>query len=66
VADFSFFYGNPGDLLFAGDWDGDGNETVAVYRRATNTVYVRNSNTQGPADYSLYVGSFTGAVPMGR
>jgi hypothetical protein len=65
VADSAFYYGIPRDILFAGDWDADGIETVAVYRRSNGTLYIRNTNTEGIADYSTFVGSFTGAVPMG-
>jgi hypothetical protein len=66
VADFAFYYGNPGDILFAGDWDADAIDTVAVYRRSTGILYIRNSNTEGFADFSMFVGSFAGAVPMSR
>ena len=30
----SFFYGNPGDYPFMGDWDCDGNETPGLYRQS--------------------------------
>ena len=65
-AHFSFFYGNPGDVILAGDWDGDGDDTVAVYRPATGKVYVNLENSSGAADYTLYVGSFPIASTWGR
>jgi hypothetical protein len=57
-ADFSFFYGNPGDSILAGDWDGDGDDTVAVYRPSTGRVYMNLKNSNGAADWNGYVGSF--------
>ena len=35
----SFFYGNPGDYPFMGDWDGDGVETPGLYRQSDGYVY---------------------------
>jgi len=51
-----FFFGNPGDLAFAGDWDCDGVETPGLYRRSDGYVYLRNSNTQGVADVTFFFG----------
>ncbi|MPV87672.1 S8 family serine peptidase [Georgenia ruanii] len=48
TADVHFFYGDRGDEVLVGDWDGDGIKTPAVRRGAT--FYVRNSNTSGGAD----------------
>ena len=62
----SFVYGNPGDVILAGDWDGDGDDTVAVYRRSTNRVYVNLENSAGVADCTLRVGSYPIAVRWGR
>ena len=52
----SFFFGNPGDVPFMGDWDGDGVATPGLYRRSDGFVYLRNSNTQGVADYEFFFG----------
>ncbi len=52
----SFFFENPGDSPIYGDWDGDGVETPGSYRRSDGYVYLRNSNTQGPADIKFYFG----------
>ena len=38
---------------FAGDWDGDGIDTVAIYNAITNKVYYKNSNSDGDADYII-------------
>jgi len=52
----SFYYGNPGDTPFMGDWDGDGVDTPGLYRRSDGYVYLRNSNTQGIADVRFFFG----------
>ncbi len=52
----SFYFGNPGDVAFSGDWNCDGVETLGLYRRSDGYVYLRNSNTQGVADISFYFG----------
>ena len=59
----SFFYGNPGDVAFTGDWDCDGDKTPGLYRRSDGYVYLRNSNTQGVADASYFFGN-PGDVPI--
>ena len=52
----SFFFGNPGDVAFSGDWNCDGVETPGLYRRSDGYVYLRNSNTEGVADVSFFFG----------
>ncbi len=52
----SFYYGNPGDVAFSGDWNCDGVETLGLYRRSDGYVYLRNSNSQGVADVSYFFG----------
>jgi hypothetical protein len=59
----SFYFGNPGDVAFSGDWDGDGDETLGLYRRSDGYVYLRNSNTQGVADISFFFGN-PGDLPI--
>jgi len=59
----SFYYGNPGDLPFMGDWDGDGTETPGLYRQSDGFVYVRHSNTQGIANLEFFFGN-PGDVPL--
>jgi hypothetical protein len=48
AADLVFPYGDPSDQAVKGDWDGDGDDTVGIYRNGT--FYIRNSNTAGNAD----------------
>ncbi len=52
----SFYFGNPADEPFMGDWDCDGVGTPGLYRKADGYVYLRNSNTQGIADVSFFFG----------
>ncbi len=58
-----FYYGNPGDVPFMGDWDCDGVETPGLYRQRDGFVYLRNSNTQGIADIKFYFGD-PGDIPI--
>jgi len=55
-ADFSFGFGNPGDIPVSGDWDGDGIDTPGLRRPSDGFVYLRNSNTTGFADISYFYG----------
>ncbi len=52
----SFYYGNPGDLPFMGDWDCDGIDTPGLFRRSDGFAYLRNTNTVGFADVEFFVG----------
>ena len=53
-----FVLGNPtGDIPVTGDWDGDGTRTAGVFRSATATWYLRNSNSQGGADIVVHYGN---------
>jgi hypothetical protein len=58
-----FFYGNPGDAPFVGDWDCNGSDTPGLYRQSDGFAYLRNSNSQGVADISFFFGD-PGDVPM--
>ena len=59
----TFYYGNPGDIPFVGDWDCDGIDTPGLYRQSDGYVYLRNTNTQGVADIRFYFGN-PGDVPI--
>lgn len=59
----SFYYGNPGDVPFVGDWDCDGVDTPGLYRQSDGFVYLRNQNNQGIADTSFYFGD-PGDIPI--
>jgi hypothetical protein len=47
-ADLAINYGTGGDFPVTGDWDGNGTDTIGVYRNGI--FYLRNSNTIGFAD----------------
>jgi hypothetical protein len=59
----TFFYGNPGDVPFSGDWDCDGIKTPGLYRQSDGFAYLRNSNTQGVADVRFFFGN-PGDLPL--
>ena len=54
AADTSFSYGRAGDATLAGDFDGDGRDTLSI--RRGNTIHVNNSLVSGNADYALPYG----------
>ncbi len=59
----SFYFGNPKDIPFIGDWNGNGTQTVGLYRESTGYLFLRNSNTQGVADIEIYYGD-PGDLPV--
>lgn len=50
-------------MPIAGDWDGDGIETIGVYEPTGASFYLRNSNNAGVADISANFGS-PGWIPV--
>jgi hypothetical protein len=54
-ADADLFYGSPGDRGLAGDWDGDGIDTIGIFR--AGRFLLRNQNTPGYADLDFAFGS---------
>lgn len=61
VADLNFVYGVAGDKPIAGDWDGNGVDTLGIYRNGT--FYLRNSNTTGAANIVFSFGA-SGDQPL--
>jgi hypothetical protein len=57
TADYAYFFGNPGDKPFVGDFDGDGTDTVGLHRESTGFLYFRTTNTQGNADVAFFYGN---------
>ena len=53
----SFYYGNPGDSPFLGDWDCDTVATPGLFRTSDAFAYLRNSATQGNADVRFFFGN---------
>jgi hypothetical protein len=56
-ADRLLTFGLPGDKPVAGDWNGDGIDTIGVFRNGV--FYLRNSNTNGFADLTFGYGTPT-------
>ena len=56
-AEHAYFFGNPGDKPFVGDFDGDDRDTVGLHRESTGFLYFRNSHTQGVADVAFFYGN---------
>ena len=54
-ADTNITFGNPGDYPVAGDWNGDGIDSVGIYRNGV--FYLRNTNTTGFADIVVPFGN---------
>jgi hypothetical protein len=59
----SFYFGDPGDVPIMGDWNCDDIDTPGLYRQSDGYVYLRNSNTQGPADVKFFFGN-PGDLPL--
>ncbi|MFC2153765.1 SpoIID/LytB domain-containing protein [Actinomycetota bacterium] len=62
-AEESFYFGNPLDIPFTGDWNGDGIDTPGLYRESAGYLFLRQTNTQGIADIEIYYGN-PGDLPV--
>ncbi|HAX81149.1 MAG TPA: hypothetical protein DCY40_01085 [Actinobacteria bacterium] len=51
-----FYYGDPADIPFSGDWDCDGITSLGLYRVSAGFLFLRNSNSFGVADIDIYYG----------
>lgn len=60
-ADKELVYGLPGDFPIVGDWDGDGVDTIGIYRNGV--FYLQNSNETGYADKVFAFGA-DGDLPV--
>jgi SpoIID/LytB domain protein len=58
-----FYFGNPKDIPFIGDWNGNGIDTVGLYRESAGFLFLRHTNTQGVADVDIYYGN-PGDLPV--
>ena len=61
-SDVRFFFGNPGDVPLAGDFNGDGCDTVSIYRPSEARFYIINQLGQdegglGAADTDYLFGN---------
>jgi hypothetical protein len=61
AADSMFSYGQPGDLPLFCDWDGNGTDTIGVFRRGV--WFLRNANTTGAAEGTFSYGD-PGDIPV--
>jgi cyclophilin family peptidyl-prolyl cis-trans isomerase len=59
TADETVAFGVPGAgwLPIAGDWTGDGVDSIGLYDPATSTFYLRNANTTGVANITFGFGA---------
>lgn len=60
-ADNEFFYGTANDVPVAGDWNGDGVDSIGIFRNGQ--FFLRNSNTTGFADIQFAFGA-SGDIPI--
>jgi hypothetical protein len=58
-----FAYGAAGDVPVVGDWNGDGIDTIGVFRNGN--FYLRNSNTNGAPDLMFAYGAASDVPVVG-
>jgi hypothetical protein len=61
IADIRFFFGNPSDIPLAGDFDGNGCDSLSIYRPTEQRFYIinqlgANNGGLGAADFSFLFG----------
>ena len=66
AADFDFYFGNPGDEPFTGDFNDNGEDTVGLHRESTGFVYYRDTLTTGIADNDFFFGNPGDQILTGR
>jgi hypothetical protein len=59
----TFYFGNPGDYPFMGDWNCDGSRHPRAVPTVDGFVYLRNSNTKVIADIRFFFGN-PGDMPI--
>ncbi|MCX2954522.1 FG-GAP repeat domain-containing protein [Lentzea sp. NEAU-D7] len=59
----AFTFGATGDRALCGDWNGDGIDTIGVFKPSNSTWYLRNSNSSGAADISFATACY-GTTPV--
>ena len=57
AAEVDYLFGDVGDQPFTGDFNGDGVDTIGLYRNIDTFVYLRNSHTEGVAHRSFFYGT---------
>jgi len=66
AADFDFYFGNPGDKPFTGDFNNNGQDTVGLHRESTGFAYYRDTLTTGIADNDFFYGNPGDQIITGR
>ncbi|MBK6314503.1 MAG: hypothetical protein IPF53_09365 [Blastocatellia bacterium] len=64
-ADSTFVFGRAARRSYRskkGDWDGDGDGTVGILRHDVGRVFLRNGNSNGPADLPVFTFRTCGAA----
>lgn len=61
--DLEYEFGIEGDLAFVGDFDGDGIDTIGLFRPSNGVFYLKNTHTGGPADIEFAFGA-SGDLPI--
>ncbi len=56
------YFGTAGDLPFAGDWDGDGKDTIGVFRPSQGIFYTSNTVPVGGAAAPVTTGGYFGTA----
>lgn len=68
--DYTFAYGTIGDIPVVGDWNGDGIDTVGIWRPGSAMFMLRNSNSNsnsgGSADYTFAYGTIGDRPVLGN
>ena len=62
-ANFQFFLGQNGDVPVAGDWNGDGIDSVGVFRTGNSTFFLSNG-FQGTVDFKPFIFGALGSLPI--
>jgi hypothetical protein len=62
ISDYFAIFGNPGDQPIAGDWNGNGLDSIGIYRSANTTWYLSNNSspsgiTFGDVDFTYDAGT---------
>ena len=61
--DLKYGFGTEGDLPLVGDFDGDGIDTIGLFRPSNGVFYLKNTHTEGPVDVEFAFGA-SGDLPI--
>jgi hypothetical protein len=65
TAEAQFIFGDPGDKIIAADWTERGYESVGLFR-PSSTIFLRDTNSQGTADFTDFIFTFAGLPVAGE